>query len=186
MVKAIFLDRDGTIIVEEFYISDPAKVKLLPNAAEGLKRMSALGLGLIVVSNQSGVGRGYFDDACVARINDRMNELLAEHGVKLDGIYYCPHAPEKNCECRKPMPGLIHKAAAVHGFKAQETYVIGDKVCDLELGHAVGAETILVQTGYGAELGDSQRKLARYNVADLLAAAGVIEQQVKSKERREA
>lgn len=179
MKRFVVLDRDGTIIVEEFYLSDPAKVALCPNAGEGLRRMSQLGWGLIVVSNQSGVGRGYYDEAAVGRVNERMSELLAKYDVKLDGIYFCPHSPEANCECRKPKPGLLLKAAAELGFEPRASVVIGDKACDLELGHAVGAETILVQTGYGAKLGDDQRRLAGYNVADLAAAADVIEQQVK-------
>ncbi len=182
MKPFVVLDRDGTIIVEEVYLSDPAKVALCVNAGEGLKRMAQLGWGLVVISNQSGVGRGYYDDAAVARVNARMNELLAQFGVKLDGIYYCPHKPEDDCACRKPRPGLLHKAAAEHCFNVHTCVVIGDKVCDVELGNAVGATSILVQTGYGAQLIDSQRSLARYNVADLSAAAELIEQRVKLNE----
>src|SRR3954468_11258906 len=111
MKPFVVLDRDGTIIVEEYYLSDPAKVVLCVNAAEGLKRMAQLGWGLVVISNQSGVGRGYYDEAAVALVNARMNELLANFGVKLDGIYYCPHKPEDDCACRKPKPALLHKAA---------------------------------------------------------------------------
>ena len=180
MKRFIVLDRDGTIIVEEVYLSDPARVALCSNAGEGLRRMSELGCGLVVVSNQSGVGRGYYDEAAVGRVNDRMNELLATFGVKLDGIYYCPHLPNAGCECRKPRTGMLLKAAADLRFDPRTCVVVGDKVCDIELGRAVGAETILVQTGYGAQLSDSERRIAGYNVDDLLAAAGVIEQRVKS------
>ena len=180
MKRFVVLDRDGTIIVEEVYLSDPARVALCSNAGEGLRRMSDLGYGLVVVSNQSGVGRGYYDEAAVGRVNDRMNELLATFGVKLDGIYYCPHLPDAGCECRKPRTGMLLKAAADLHFDPRTCVVIGDKVCDIELGRAVGAATILVQTGYGAQLSDSERRIAGYNVDDLLAAAGVIEQRVKS------
>lgn len=179
MKPFVILDRDGTIIAEECYLSDPARVALCPNAGEGLRRMSDLGWGLIVISNQSGVGRGYYDEAAVARVNARLSELLAAFGVKLDAIYYCPHLPEAHCDCRKPRTGMLLKAAADFGFEPRACVVIGDKVCDIELGRAVGAETILVQTGYGAALGDGQRSLAGFNVADLLAAADVIEKRVK-------
>ncbi|MCY3023432.1 MAG: HAD family hydrolase [Planctomycetota bacterium] len=178
--RFVILDRDGTVIVERNYLSDVDQVALLPGAAEGLRRMSVLGLGLVVITNQSGVGRGYFSDECVARVHRRMAELLAAEGVRLDGVYYCPHLPEDDCTCRKPKPGLLLKAAAELQFEPRDCLVVGDKVCDLELGRNVGATTFLVQTGYGARLGESQRSLASYNVAGLPAAADVMARLVKS------
>lgn len=168
------LDRDGTIIADQHYLREPEKVRLLPNAAAGLRRMRELGLGLAVVTNQSGVGRGYFDEACVERVHNRLRELLAQEGVALDGIYFCPHTAQERCECRKPRPGLLLRAAAELGFEPRDCFVIGDKPCDLELGRNAGAVTLLVQTGYGAELESAQRHLADHTAADLAAAAAVI------------
>jgi len=144
---AVFLDRDGTIIADKHYLCDPAGVELLPGAAEGLHRMSALGLPLVVVSNQSGVGRGYYDAQSVERVNTRLAELLLAHGVVLAGSYYCPHAPQQVCDCRKPAPGLALMAAHDLCLDLGTSYVVGDKPCDVELGLAVGATALLVYGG---------------------------------------
>lgn len=147
--KFIILDRDGTIIVERNYLSDPAQVELLPRAAEGLRQLQKMGFGLVVVTNQSGIGRGYFTEAQLSRIHQRMSELLLAEEVILDGIYVCPHRPEERCSCRKPQPGLLLSAAADMAFEPSECFVIGDKPCDIDLGRRVGATTFLVRTGYG-------------------------------------
>jgi D-glycero-D-manno-heptose 1,7-bisphosphate phosphatase len=145
------LDRDGTIIVDRHYLSDPAQVELLPGAAEGLRRLQDLGFGLVVVTNQSGIGRGYFDEAQLTRIHERMAALLAAEQVRLDGIYVCPHRPEAQCSCRKPEPGLVFSAAVELNFEPSESLVIGDKSSDIVLGQRIGATTILVRTGYGTQ-----------------------------------
>ena len=178
--RFVVLDRDGTIIAERHYLSDPDQVELLSGAAEGLRRMAALGLGLIVVTNQSGVARGYFDLGRVEAIHQRMRDLLAAEGVGLDGIYLCPHLPEAECACRKPRAGLVLEAAAKLHFKPRDCFVIGDKPCDIELGQALSATTILVRTGYGAE--HEQARLIRpdHTVDDLLAAAELIDALVRS------
>lgn len=142
--SAVFLDRDGTIIFDRHYLCDPAGVELLPLAAAGLKRMQALGLPLVLVSNQSGVGRGYFGLHQVEQVNARLAELLAAQGVRLDGAYFCPHTPEDACSCRKPQPGLIHRAALDLGINPALSFMVGDKPCDVELGQAVSAVTFLV------------------------------------------
>jgi D-glycero-D-manno-heptose 1,7-bisphosphate phosphatase len=172
--RFVAFDRDGTIIAERHYLSDPEQVELLPGAAEGLRRMAAQGLGLIVVTNQSGVARGYFDLSRVDEVHQRMRQLLAAEGVRLDGIYICPHGPDENCPCRKPRPGLIHEAAEEFGFEPRECFVVGDKPCDIELGQAVGATTILVRTGYGREHEAAGIIRPDYTVDDLCAAADVI------------
>lgn len=146
----LVLDRDGTIIVEKNYLSDPAEVELLPGAAQGLSRIQAMGYGLVIVTNQSGIGRGYFTRECLQDIHDRLLSLLAEHHVRIDGIYVCPHTPEENCSCRKPKPALLWQAAQELAFSPTACMVVGDKPCDIELGRAVGAKTVLVRTGYGA------------------------------------
>lgn len=147
--RYVLLDRDGTIIEDKHYLSDPEGVELLPGAAKGLKRMQDLGFGLAVLSNQSGIGRGYFDAASVDACNERLAELLAEHGVAIDGFYYCPHGPDEGCGCRKPAPGLMEQAARELGFDPGESIMIGDKSADMGLGRGVGATTILVLTGKG-------------------------------------
>lgn len=145
------IDRDGTLIVEKNYLCDPDQVELTPGAGPALRRLRDLGWGIAVVTNQSGVARGYFDLTAVARVHDRLRALLRADGVELDGIYTCPHGPEDDCICRKPLPGLIEQAMADHGFDPRRAAVIGDKAADIDLGKAVGAATILVRTGYGAE-----------------------------------
>lgn len=176
---AVFLDRDGTVIVEKHYLHDPAGVELLPGAAEGLKRMAALGLKLVLVSNQSGVGRGYFGRGDVERVHGRLVELLSAQGVRLDGFYICPHAPAKvsgvECSCRKPRPGLIERACAELALDAGASFVVGDKPCDVDLGLVVNATTILVTTGYGAAHAEAGSCRPHHVAGGLPEAAGVIE-----------
>jgi phosphoheptose isomerase len=149
--RFVIVDRDGTIIVEKKYLSSPDQVELLPNAAAGLKRLREMGLGIVIISNQSGVGRGYFGMNDVERVNARVSELLAEAGASVDGIYICPHTPDERCCCRKPQIGLITQAAHDFGFNPADAFVIGDKACDIDLGRHCGATTFLVETGYGRE-----------------------------------
>jgi D-glycero-D-manno-heptose 1,7-bisphosphate phosphatase len=149
--RFVILDRDGTLIAERNYLSSPDGVELLANAATGLRRFKELGWGRLIVTNQSGIGRGYFSSDAVDAIHSRMVELFAQGGAEIDGMYVCPHAPEDDCECRKPKPGLVLKAAADWGFKPSNCVFIGDKACDVDLGRALGGATILVLTGYGRE-----------------------------------
>lgn len=147
----VLLDRDGTIIYDRHYLADPAGVELLPGAAAGLRRLRELGCGLIVVTNQSGLGRGFFDESTLDRIHDRMRELLAAENVTLDAIYFCPHTDDDACDCRKPQPGLALQAARDFALDLKSCYLVGDKCVDINLGRAVGASSILVRTGYGKE-----------------------------------
>ncbi|MGA2256651.1 MAG: HAD family hydrolase, partial [Thermoguttaceae bacterium] len=162
---------DGTIIVERHYLSSPEQVELLPGAGQGLRAMRALGLGLVIVTNQSAVGRGFFDMARLEEIHDRLRELLAGEGVAVDGIYVCPHTAEDRCRCRKPLPTLLEQAARELGLDVRDSFVIGDKPCDIEMGQAVGATTVLVRTGYGAEHEATGVVSANYVVNDLVEAA---------------
>lgn len=173
---AVFLDRDGTVIVERHYLSDPDGVELLPGAVEGLRRMQELGLPLILVTNQSGVGRGYFGPDAVERVHGRVLDLLEAQGIHLTGMYSCPHAPDEDCACRKPLPGLIRTAAEELGLDTVQSFVIGDKPCDVNLGLVVNACSILVRTGYGSKHTLSRDCAPDAIVDDLSGAADVIEQ----------
>jgi len=173
--RFVVLDRDGTINVEREYLSAPEQIELLPGAVCGLRHLRKLGLGLVVITNQSGIGRGYFDRARLDLIHQRLCALLAAEGIQLDGIYVCPHHPSDGCTCRKPQPELLEKAAREHHFKLGEAYMIGDKVSDIELGRRVGATTLLVRTGYGAQVAAQMAVTWDYVVDDLANAAAVIE-----------
>lgn len=148
--RFVLLDRDGTLNVERSYLADADQLELLPGVVDGLQRLQTLGLGLVVVTNQSGIGRGLITMTQLAEIHRRLHRLLAAEGIVLDGIYLCPHAPGMRCFCRKPAPGLALQAARDFSFSPGESFVIGDKPCDIQLGQQVGATTLLVRTGYGA------------------------------------
>jgi D-glycero-D-manno-heptose 1,7-bisphosphate phosphatase len=173
--RFVLLDRDGTIIIEREYLSDPQQVELVPGASEALRRLRQIGLGLAVITNQSGVGRGYCDADRVALVHERMCALLAAEGAHLDGIYVCPHTPEDGCSCRKPNPGLAEMAAKDLGFDLGAVFVIGDKRSDIEMGQRLRATTILVRTGYGAEVAGSCTVSPDFVVDDLKAAGRTIE-----------
>ncbi len=146
---AVFLDRDGTINEEMGYINHLSRLVLLPKAAAGIARLNRAGLKVLVVTNQSGVARGYFPPELVEGVHARLRELLAADGARLDGIYTCLHGPAEGCACRKPRPGLLLAAAAEHGLDLRRCYLVGDRYNDLLTAAAVGAKGILVLTGYG-------------------------------------
>jgi len=170
------LDRDGTIIVEKHYLADPDGVELIDGAAEGLRRLRSLGLGLAVVTNQSAIGRGIIDRPRLAEIHERLTGILADEGVVLDGLFFCPHTPDDACACRKPRPGLVERAAATLGFDATRSFVIGDMRSDIELGRGVGATTLLVRSGYGARTEAEATASPDHVVDGLPEAAAVIEE----------
>lgn len=170
--RFVLIDRDGTINVERHYLSDPDQLELIPGTAAAIRRLNAAGLGVAVVTNQSGVARGYFGLDQVARVHDRMVAMLAAEGAAIDGIYLCPHGPDADCTCRKPLPGMIEQAAAEHGFDPARAFMVGDKEVDIGLGRAVGATTFLVRTGYGRDYEAATK--ADHVVDDLAAAAAMI------------
>lgn len=147
----LFLDRDGVIIVDKDYLSDPDAVELVPGAGAAMARAARAGRLLVGLSNQSGFGRGYFGQAELDAVMKRVEAELAREGVALDGLYYCPHAPDQGCRCRKPGPGLLEEASASFAWEAGRTWVIGDKASDVELGRRHGLGAVLVGTGYGAQ-----------------------------------
>lgn len=146
---AVFLDRDGTIAEEVGYLNHASRFRMFPFAAVAIRRLNEAGLPVIVVTNQSGVGRGYFPDSLVHSVNELMTKQLAEEGAKLDAIYYCPHVSTDNCNCRKPRTGMLDRAALEHALDLQRSFVVGDRYDDMELARNVRARGILVRTGYG-------------------------------------
>jgi D,D-heptose 1,7-bisphosphate phosphatase len=149
--KAVFLDRDGTLIINRHYGSDPDGIELLDGVAEGLLELREAGYKLLLISNQSGVARGYFDEEAVARMHDRLQRVLDRHGAALDGLEYCPHHPEGvtpsyaiECSCRKPAPGMLRRAARKHGVNLSASWMVGDIEADVEAGRRAGTRTVLV------------------------------------------
>ena len=154
--RAVFLDRDGTLIQEKGYLKDPAEVALEEGAAEAVVRLNRLGFAVVLVTNQSGLARGYYTEEDVAAVHQRLGELLTADHARLDGLYYCPHHPEgvveeyrKTCSCRKPAVGMYQRASDALGIELKGSYMIGDKLTDMEAARRVGLTGILVKTGYG-------------------------------------
>jgi len=156
--KAIFLDKDGTLVENVPYNCSPKVMRLMPNVGEGLRTLQDAGYKLIVISNQSAVARGYFAEQDLKPLFKALRNYLSQYGVELDGIYYCPHHPEgavikyaKECLCRKPQPGLIQKAANIHNIDLSASWMIGDILHDIEAGNKAGCRTIMVDNGYETE-----------------------------------
>ncbi|MGQ9493195.1 MAG: D-glycero-beta-D-manno-heptose 1,7-bisphosphate 7-phosphatase [Anaerolineae bacterium] len=169
---AVFLDRDGTINEETQYLDDPAHLRLIPGAAPAIRLLNQAGVPVILVTNQAGVGRGYFPESAVRAIHRELARQLAAQGAHLDAIYYCPHRPEEGCDCRKPNPGMLLQAAKEHGLDLTRSFVVGDKVSDLEAGWRVGCRMVLVLTGYGSE---HQRAFAHLNFKPDYVAPDLLE-----------
>jgi histidinol-phosphate phosphatase family protein len=147
----VFLDRDGTLVVEKNYLAQAEELELIPGVPEALRMLQAEGYALVVVSNQSGVGRGLFALSRAYEIMAGLRTLLRHHGLELDGIYFCPHRPDEGCPCRKPGTALLERAAADLGLDLRRSVMIGDKLIDVMTGQRAGARSILVRTGYGIE-----------------------------------
>ncbi|KPK89655.1 hypothetical protein AMJ80_09465 [bacterium SM23_31] len=163
--KAVFLDRDGTISYEIGFIDRVEDFKLYPYSAESLAALRSMDFKIVIVTNQSGIARGFFQESRVMEINDRMHTLLKNEGVTIDGIYYCPHSPEgivaeyvKECTCRKPDIGMIKKAETELNLDLSSSIIVGDKLTDIECGHNAGLKTVLIRTGYGK---DEEKKLGK-------------------------
>lgn len=141
---AVFLDRDGTVIQDVGYINNPNNVRLLPGSGECLIALQKMDFLLIIISNQSGIGRGWITEEQAVQVHQRMNELLLEQGIRIDGAYYCTHDPREGCRCRKPLPGMINEAISDYHVDAHHSYIIGDRVSDIKAGHRAGVQTILL------------------------------------------
>ncbi len=162
---AVFLDRDGTINEEMGYINHPSRFRLLPNVAGAIKRLNEAGFKVIVVTNQSGVARGYFTESLLEQVVGRMKTLLARKGAYIDKFYYCPHHPDaivpeyqKDCPCRKPKTGMVDKAVSDFSIDVNRSYCVGDRIKDVYFGHQAGLTSILVLTGYGRGEYEYQRR----------------------------
>jgi histidinol-phosphate phosphatase family protein len=175
----VILDRDGTIIRDTSYLSDPAEVELLPAALEGLKRLCSLGAALLVVTNQSGVGRGFFTMVEVDAVNRQLRDILTAHGIDLMGIFVCTHIPSDLCGCRKPRTGLVESAVLEMGLTLDRAFVIGDRSCDIELGHNLGVKAVwITNVAHQDEIRNSARA-PHFAVSNLLEAAEIIAAEIR-------
>jgi histidinol-phosphate phosphatase family protein len=179
--RAVFLDKDGTLIEDVPYNVDPDHVRLLPGAAEGLRSLHAAGFTLIAISNQSGLARGYFPEEALAAVEQRLRALLREVGAPLAGFYYCPHHPDGvvapysvACSCRKPEPGLIVRAAHDHRVDRSRSWFLGDILDDVQAGRAAGSKTILIDNGHETEWDLTPHRVPHYIAGDLIQAADII------------
>jgi D-glycero-D-manno-heptose 1,7-bisphosphate phosphatase len=165
MKRALFLDRDGTVSDEVGYLNHVSRLQVYPWSGPAIRAINESPLLAILVTNQAGVARGYFEEEMVGRVHERLERELALHGARLDALYYCPHHPtageppyRQDCSCRKPRPGMLERAAREHGIDLASSYVVGDKYSDVRLAHEVGAKGILVLTGYGRGELEHQRE----------------------------
>jgi D-glycero-D-manno-heptose 1,7-bisphosphate phosphatase len=147
--RAVFLDRDGTILDEVGYLNHISRFHLYPFAAAAIRRLNDVGLPVVVVTNQSGVARGFFPESLVHETHEKLRAALAREGAHVDAFYFCPHLAADNCTCRKPLPGMLERAAREHNLSLTGSFVVGDRYADMELAHAAGCRSILVLTGYG-------------------------------------
>ena len=149
---AVFIDRDGTLMQDVDYCGDPKQVAVFPGANAALQALRRAGFKIFIITNQSGIGRGYFTETAYRAVEAEVVKQLAPAVV--DATYFCPHAPGEPCACRKPAPGMVKQAAKEHGVDLARSFFIGDKAADVECGRRAGTRRILVRTGYGSSVGD--------------------------------
>jgi D-glycero-D-manno-heptose 1,7-bisphosphate phosphatase len=176
---AVFLDRDGTINEEVNYLGDPALLKLTPGAAKAIHLLNAHKIPVIVITNQAGIARGYFNEAQMHSVHQALDLMIAMENAKIDAYYYCPHHPtagigeyKTNCACRKPEPGMLYQAAQDLHLDLSRSYLVGDKLTDIQAGNLAGCQTVLVETGYGkaeSKIQQDEIKIDRIS-SDLLSA----------------
>lgn len=174
--RAVFLDRDGTILEDPGFVHRPSAVRLLPGAAEAIRRLNHAGFLVVTVSNQSGIARGLYTEADYSAVQRRLAELLGGRDAHLDASYFCPHLPEVTgpCACRKPGTQLFLDAQAAFDIAFASSFWVGDRLSDVAAARSLGGRAILVETGYGAQHRDQAAALGVTVVADLLAAADEI------------
>lgn len=178
MIAAVFLDKDGTLVEDVPYNVDPARIELAAGAREGTQALHAAGYKLVVVTNQSGVARGHFERDALRGVEDRLGELL---GVPLAGFYDCPHHPDGTvanyaieCECRKPLPGLLTDAAGDLDLDLTRSWMVGDILNDVEAGHRAGCRTVLINNGNETEWVEGPMRIPDFQCADMGEAARLI------------
>lgn len=164
--QAVFIDRDGTLNEEVGYLNHPQRLCLIPGSAEAVRKLNASGLRAVVATNQSGVAKGYLSESLLQDLHEELIRQLKAEGAFIDGIYVCTHHPteggppfRRECDCRKPKPGLLLRAAADLHLDLSRSFVVGDKISDVEVAHRVGARGVLVLTGYGLGERDFRRRL---------------------------
>jgi len=167
--EAIFMDRDGTICEEVNFLNDLSKLKLIKGSAEAIRMINQSGMKAVVVTNQSGIGRGLFTEGFVNNVHKRLKKMLESKGAFLDGIYYCPHLPETGCSCRKPETGMLNIAAKDMKIDLKRSYVVGDKAIDIELADRACAKGVMVKTGYG------ENELCKLSIAPYYVAGDILE-----------
>lgn len=167
---AAFLDRDGTLIVDVSYVSRPADVALIPGAACAVKRLNEAGVPVVVVTNQSGIARGMFDEAAYESVRARLEELFAAEGAKIDATYHCPHGPDDGCRCRKPGPELYERAMAEHGLDGARSFFVGDRMRDVLPARTFGGRGVLVPSA-DTPAADVMRAQAEFSISTTLGAA---------------
>jgi histidinol-phosphate phosphatase family protein len=179
--RAIFLDKDGTLVEDIPYNVDPERITLVRGAGVGLRMLAGAEFELVVVSNQSGAARGYFKECQLVAVEARLRELLREQGVALLACYWCPHHPEGaiarlafECLCRKPMPGMPLRAAAEHGIDLEQSWMVGDILNDIEAGRRAGCRTVLIDNGNETEWQQGPHRWPHFTAPDLVTAASYI------------
>lgn len=166
----VYMDRDGTINHDPGYLSNPDEVVLFDGVATAIKHLNDQSIKVIVITNQSAIGRGYFSESALFAVNSRVSEIIKGSGGRLDGIYYCPHTPDAGCGCRKPKIGLIEQAEKEHDLHGLPAYFIGDKVSDMEAARGAGVKAIMVLTGYGEKELEKMAQLPDFVAKDLSVA----------------
>jgi D,D-heptose 1,7-bisphosphate phosphatase len=180
-MKAIFLDKDGTLVDDLPYNAEPQRITLCSGAGAALRLLSRLDYRLFVVTNQAGIAFGRFGEAAMNAVHDRLQDLLFREQLTLDGFFYCPHHPDGSvavyacdCHCRKPMPGLLLRAATDHGIDLRSSWMIGDILHDVEAGNRAGCRTVLIDNGNETEWRLGPRRIPTRMAPDLYAAAVLI------------
>lgn len=186
-MRAIFIDKDGTLVEDIPYNVNPSLLELTWQAGHGLQLLKAMGYALIVISNQPGVARGLFTESALDLLQHRLAEMLAQYGVVLDGFYYCPHSPDGvinrytiSCTCRKPMPGMLFRAAREHDIDLRQSWMIGDILHDVEAGRRAGCRTVLIDNGNETEWKLSTLRTPHLKAPNLYTAAAMIAEMEKS------
>jgi histidinol-phosphate phosphatase family protein len=174
MKKAIFIDKDGTLIRDVPYNADPDLIVLEPHAGAALRLFRDQGYLLVMITNQSGIAKGYFKEEQLKGVHDRINELLCDDNVSLDGFFYCPHARESTCSCRKPRPGMLLQAAALLNIDLVQSWMIGDILHDVEAGNRAGCRSLLINNGHETEWEITPAREPTIIARDLLEAAQLI------------